>query len=62
MSNDEKESRKHDLAIDLAHEVFLPSYALTLEDAEPRRLYDALADKGYVWTGDAWKTAKEATT
>jgi hypothetical protein len=51
---------RHVLACDLAHELFLPSHALTLEDAAPERLYAALAEKGYVWTGDAWKPANEA--
>lgn len=52
---DERSTDKYQRACDLAAEVFLPSYALTLEDAAPKRLYEALEDKGYVWTGEAWQ-------
>jgi hypothetical protein len=60
MADDERSTARHMLACDLAHELFLPSHALTLEDAAPERLYAALAEKGYVWTGNAWKPASEA--
>lgn len=52
---EEFSTSKHNLACDLAHELFLPSYALVLEDAEPERLYSALEEKGYHWTGTAWE-------
>ncbi len=59
MTTEGRGSPKHNLGCDLAHELFLPSQALTLEDAEPERLYAALEGKGYVWTGDAWKPGAE---
>jgi hypothetical protein len=55
MADEERSTARYMLACDLAHELFLPSHALTLEDAAPERLYAALAEKGYHWTGDAWK-------
>jgi hypothetical protein len=54
----ENETRKHDLACDLAHELFFPSHALLLEDAPPERLYSELEAKGYTWTGSEWKAIK----
>lgn len=53
--SDERATEKYRLACDLAEEVFLPSYALTLLDATPKRLYEALEEKGYSWTGTEWK-------
>jgi hypothetical protein len=50
-----EEEQKHQLACDLAHELFLPSHALTLEDAAPEQLYAALAEKGYTWNGQTWE-------
>jgi hypothetical protein len=56
-----EDQQKYDLACDLAHELFLPSHALTLEQAPPERLYAALEEKGYAWDGQAWqpRTARE---
>jgi hypothetical protein len=54
MTHNERDTEKYALACDLAHELFLPSYALVLEDAEPERLYGELHAKGYQWTGTAW--------
>jgi hypothetical protein len=50
-----EDQQKYDLAYDLAHELFLPSHALTLEQAPPERLYAALEEKGYTWDGQAWQ-------
>jgi hypothetical protein len=54
------EDRKHDLACDLAHELFISSRALVLEDAEPAYLYAELEAHGYTWDGFAWVQARDA--
>jgi hypothetical protein len=54
MASDERATPKYTAACDLAEEIFLPSHAMTLTDAEPARLYRALEDKGYHWGGSAW--------
>ncbi len=50
-----EEEQKYNLACDLAHEIFLPSHALTLEQVPPERLYAAITEKGYTWNGQAWQ-------
>jgi hypothetical protein len=55
MTDDETTTDKYLQACDLAEEVFLPSYALVLQDADPQRLYRELESKGYVWNGTAWE-------
>ncbi len=59
MSTDEQASEKYQRACDLAHEIFLPSHALTLEGAAPERLYAALRDKVYSWVDGEWKATGE---
>jgi hypothetical protein len=54
MTNEEEQ--KYNLACDLAHELFLPSHALTLEQAPPERLYAVLKEKGYTWNGQEWQS------
>ncbi len=53
--SDQPAADKHSLACDLAHELFLPSYALVLEDGQPEHLYAMLEEKGYSWTGSEWR-------
>jgi broad-specificity NMP kinase len=62
MTEDERTTEKYTQACDLAHEVFLPSYALVLEDAAPRRLYSELEARGYTWTGSTWEPRSSTPT